>query len=205
MNQTYLRNSRNSWPRTRKKVVLSLAESNADSEQSAEPGSGPPSQLEFERFTVYGFSVDYPVDCVLELKPRSTRNEGEVAFKLSGESVFFLSWGPLEKVEKFRGVEGHADYSIGRIKKNREAKIKEIKRERIEVNGHPSPFNHVWIEVVRRGLLFGTSRSSHEIRSLHLHCGNSSRYFMIYVQGTTQLSELQGRVMARMIQSFICH
>jgi hypothetical protein len=205
MSQTFLRISRNSWPRTPRDAVFSSAESKSDPEISAKTDSSLPSVPRFERFAAYGFSVDYPADCVLELKPKSKRDEGEVAFKSSGNNVFFLSWGPLEKVKNLHGVGGHADYSIERIRKNREAKIREIKRESVEVNSHSSPFNHIWIDVDRRGFLFGSTRSSHEIRSLHVHCENSSRYFMIYAQGAAGASDLQGIVMTRMIQSFTCH
>jgi hypothetical protein len=186
-------------------AFLSSADSKPSSEVSTKTDSGLPSVPRFERFAAYGFSVDYPVDCVLELRPKSKRDEGEVAFKSSSNNVYFLSWGPLEKVKNLRDVGRHADYTIDRIRKNREAKIRDIKRESVKVNGHSSPFNHLWIDVERRGFLFGSTRSSHEIRSLHVHCENSSRYFMIYVQGAAEASDLQGTVMTRMIQSFTCH
>lgn len=179
--------------------------SQSKSEPKTEDSSVLPSQLEFENFAAYGFSVDYPKTGIIELKPKSVRDEGEIAFKYQRENVFFLSWGPLAKVKRFQTVEDHAAYSIERIRKNREAKIKDRKEETFQVNGHSSSFNQLWVDVERRGLLFGVSRSSHEIRSIHVHCGNSSRYFMIYVQGATELSELQGSVMDRMIQTFKCH
>ena len=205
MNQIFLKNSGNSWLRTLSRVAVSPADSRAEIDRITETDTTSLSQIEFEHFAAYGFSVDYPRDCTIEMRPKSARNGGEVAFRLSRENVFFLSWGPLEKVKKFDGVDAHADYSIDRIRKNKEAKIRESKRERMEVNGHPSPFNHVWIEVAKRGVLFSMSRSSYETRSLHLHCENSSRYFILYVQGTTQASGLQGSVMTRMVQSFACH
>ena len=162
-------------------------------------------ELSFEQFAVYGFSVDYPADCLIEMKPRARKDEGEVAFKFPRGNVFFLTWGPLEKVESFHGAEGHADYSIERIKKNREAKIKDRRSEILQVNGHPSPFNRVWIDVQRKGLIMGSTRSSYEIRSLHVHCDKSGRYFLMYVQGPTETSEQQEEVMARMAQTFRCH
>lgn len=182
---------------------MAVSESRPEPKTEANTSSQGP--LEFERFAIYGFSVDYPVGTVVELNPKSTRDDGDVAFKYHRANVFFLNWGPLAKVEKFQGVEGHASYSMDRIRKNRDAKIKDHIQDTIKLNGHSSPFNHVWVNMERRGALFGVSKSSHEIRSIHVHCTNSSRYFMIYVQGATELSELQGAVMDRMIQTFRCH
>jgi hypothetical protein len=162
-------------------------------------------QLEFEHFAAYGFSVDYPTDCLIEMKPRANREVGEVAFKFPRGNVFFLTWGQLGQVEKFHGAEGHADFSIDRIRKNRDAKITNLKRDSIEVNGHPAPFNRVWVEVVRRGLILGSTRRAHEIRSIHVHCENTGRYFLMYVQGAAETSDQQESVMARMALTFKCH
>ena len=175
------------------------------SEPKRDASSDTEKPRDFEMFAVYGFSVDYPTDGIVEFNPKARKDDGEIAFKYHRANVFFLNWGPLARVEKFHGVEGHANYSIDRIKKNKGAKIGDRKEETVHVNGHSSSFNHVWVNMERKGLLWGVSRSSHEVRSLHVHCPNSSRYFMIYVQGAAELSELQGSVMDRMIQTFKCH
>jgi hypothetical protein len=178
----------------------------------AEPSEAPEAQgedgqnrLRFDQFAAYGFSVEYPADCRIEMKPRVSREEGEVAFKFPGGNAYFLTWGPLAKVEKFQGAEGHANYSIERVKKSRDAKINKLERESLDVNGHASPFNRVSLDVVRKGLLFGSSRRAYEIRSLHVHCDKSGRYFLIYVQGDAESSQQQEAVMGRIVQTFKCH
>ena len=163
------------------------------------------SALPFERLAVYGFAMDYPTNCRVEFNPKSDRNQGDIAFKSSDGYKVFLSWGEMKKVEKFRDIDAHADYSLERIKGSREAKILDVKRERRRANGHPASFNHVKLELVKRGIFFNQTKTSQEVRSLHLHCENTSRYFVIYGPATPLQSEKQGEIIARMIQSFVCH
>ena len=136
------------------------------------------SALPFERLAVYGFSMDYPTTCKIELNPKSDRNQGDIAFKSPDGYKIFLSWGEMKKVEKFRDVDAHADYSLERIKRSREAKILDVKRERMRANGHPASFNHVKLDLVKRGIFFNQTKTSQEVRSLHLRCENTSRYFV---------------------------
>jgi hypothetical protein len=110
----------------------------------------------------------------------------------------------MKKVAKFRDVDAHADYSLERIKGSREAKILDVKRERRRANGHPASFNQVKLEL-KRGIFFNQTKTSQEVRSLHLHCENTSRYFVIYGPATPLQSEKQGEVITKMIQSFVCH
>ncbi len=167
--------------------------------------SGSMSLTEFERFSVYGFAIDYPINAIVELNPKSNHNEGDVAFKSSDGYKIFLSWGQIEKVEKFHGVDAHADYSLERIKGSREAKIRNIKRESAEVNGHDASFNHIELDLIKRGIFFNKTRTPQEVTSMHIHCINSSRYFVVYGPGKPDQAYQQGEVVARMIETFICH
>lgn len=90
-----------------------------------------------------------------------------------------MSWGDLVKVEKLKGVDGHADYSIKRIEGSREAEVRDRRRESRRVNGHTASYNELKLELVKRGVFFNKSRTPQEVRSLHLHCDITSRYFVL--------------------------
>src|SRR2546428_13475663 len=101
--------------------------------------------------------MDYATRCKVELNPKSDRNQGDIAFKSSDGYKIFLSWGEMRKVEKFRDVDAHADYSLERIKRSREAKILDVKRERRRANGHPASVNHVNLDLVKRVIFLNQS------------------------------------------------
>jgi hypothetical protein len=163
------------------------------------------SQAGYERLEAYGFGVDYPSDCTIEFNPKSNRKEGDVAMKSPSGYKLFLSWGELEKVKKLNGVDGHADYSIKRMGGSREANMGNVRKESMVVNGHPASFREVSLDLVRRGIFFNTTKSPTQVRSLHVHCDVSDRYFVIYSPVSPQKSEEQGEVVSRMIRNFVCH
>ena len=163
------------------------------------------SQARYERLEAYGFGVDYPSDCVIEFSPKSTRSQGDIAFKSPSNYKLFLSWGELEKVKKLNGVEGHADYSLKKMGGSREAKVGEVHKESTIVNGHPASFRDVSVELVRRGIFFNTTKSQRQVRSLHVHCDVSSRYFVIYSPVPLEKADEQAEVVSRMIKNFSCH
>ena len=73
--------------------------------------SGPREQLldepEFETFSVYKFSMNYPPICRVEFNPKTRREAGDIVFhfpdpdrpRAPTEKVF-LSWGALDKATK---------------------------------------------------------------------------------------------------------
>ncbi len=157
-----------------------------------------------ERLTIYGFSFEYPTDCKLEFNPKFKREDGDVALKWPQNFTLFVSWGPLERLKKSMTLEDHANFSLERIKKSVQGKISTIERKEIEVQGHNTLFNHVRVEVPRRGIFGGKSRYQ-EVRSIHLHCEQSSRYFVIYGTTDVEKSEQQGVTVSGVIDSFKCH
>jgi hypothetical protein len=128
-----------------------------------------------------------------------------VALKSPSGYRLFVSWGALEKVEKLKDVDGHADYSIERIKGSREAVVKNVKRQSVSANGHKASLNDIDVELVSRGLFFNKTTTQQKVRSLHVHCDVSSRYFVIYSPATPEKSQEQGDVVSRMVKSFVCH
>lgn len=163
------------------------------------------SEALYERLEAYGFGVDYPSDCVIEFNPKSLRTQGDVTLKSPRGYKLFLSWGELEKVKKLNGVEGHADFSIKRIEGSREAKVVDVLKDSMAVNGHRASLRDVRLELIRRGVFFNTTRTPQIVRSSHLHCDVSGRYFVIYGPVTPDKSEEQAGVVNRMVRSFVCH
>jgi hypothetical protein len=164
-----------------------------------------PNQATYDRLEAYGFGVDYPSDCVIELDPKSKRSEGDVALKSPNGYKLFLSWGDLEKVKKLNGVDAHADYSVDRMKGGRETKIMDVRKDSMVVNGHRSAFRDVDLDIVQRGSFFNTSKTQQHVRSLHVHCDVTGRYFVIYGPVSTDKSKEQSEVVSRMVKTFVCH
>ncbi len=159
----------------------------------------------YERLDIYGFGVDYTSDCQVELNPKSVREGGDLALKSSDGDRVFISWGPMKKIEKsFKDTTAHAEYNVKRIASGGQAKTEPARHEFVRVNGHPATITHLRLDFVRRGL-FKTTRAPQEIWSLHVHCPNSARYFVVYGRGTSEQSARQEAVLAEMVRSFRCH
>ncbi len=155
---------------------------------------------------VYGFGINYPTGCQVEFNPKSKRDGGDIALKSSDGYKIFVSWGPMKKIERsFKDTSAHADYSVKRIAERGEAKVNFARREFRRVNGHEATLTQIKLDFVKRGLFFKTARSPQEVRSLHVHCVDSSRYFVIYGSGKPEQSAQQGVVVAEMVRSFKCH
>jgi len=76
------------------------------------------SSQEFERFTLYGFSLIYPKDWVVSIDGRSSRENGSLRIRLGNEAMINVVWGPLKKMkEKLPSPKDHAEYALKRIKR----------------------------------------------------------------------------------------
>jgi hypothetical protein len=164
---------------------------------------------EYEFFRIYGFRTVYPVDWKVELDPKSERSEGNVTFKSPEKTHIVVSWGPLEKgKKKYSSLAEHARDSINRIKKDRKIKkVELIQTKKVKVNSHKAILSHIRIVFSTRRLLPLGKGKTHEreVRSLHLYCRPSGRYFVVYGVTTTNKSLRQGRIFESIIESFACH
>jgi predicted DNA-binding transcriptional regulator YafY len=164
---------------------------------------------EYEFFRIYGFRTVYPVDWKVELDPKSERSEGNVTFKSPEKIHIVVSWGSLEKTKKkYSSLEEHARDSVNRIKKDRKIeKVELIQTKSVKVNSHKAIFSHIRIAFsVRKLLPFGKGKThEREVRSLHLYCRPSGRYFVVYGVTTTDKSLQQCRIFEKIIKSFVCH
>jgi hypothetical protein len=158
-----------------------------------------------ETLMIYGFSFAYHPSAKIEFNPKFSRLAGDVAIKFLGEYNTFVSWGDLEKLKrKLPSVEEHARYSIENVSKRFQGRVTGIEKTQVSVNGHAAEYNHVRIDIPKRGL-FGGRQQVQEMHSLHIHCPESLRYFVIYGSSGPEKAESQGRMVATFIQSFKCH
>ncbi|MDA4122355.1 MAG: hypothetical protein OK456_04145 [Thaumarchaeota archaeon] len=168
---------------------------------TSDPAGGEP----LDTLAIYGFSFRYPASRSLEFNPKFKREQGDVAVKSPEKAVVFFSWGDLAKLQKTQtGLEAHAKFSLEKIKKSVQGKMVQVERRELTLNGHPALFNHVKVEVPRRGLV-GKSGGEQEVRSLHLHCPDSGRYYVVYATSTAANSEVQSRTLDEIVASVRCH
>jgi len=164
---------------------------------------------EYEFFSIYGFRTVYPVGWKIELDPKSERSDGNVTFKSPEKARIVVSWGSLEKAkEKYSSLEEHVRDSIDRIQKDRKVKeVELVQTKNVQVNSHKAILSHIrMVFSTRRLLPFGKAkRHEREVRSLHLYCKPSGRYFVVYGVTTTDKSLQQGRIFENIMESFVCH
>jgi len=165
--------------------------------------------VEYESFCIYGLCTVYPAGWKIEIDPKSERSEGNVTFKSPEKANIVVSWGQLEKAkEKYSSLKEHVRESINRIKK--ESKVKKVElvqTKNVQVNSHKAIFSHIRIIFSTRRLLpFGKAKThEREVRSLHVYCKPSRRYFVVYGITTTDKSLRQVNIFENIIGSFVCH
>ena len=160
----------------------------------------------FERFSVYGFSIDYVRGSRVEFNPKSREVEGDVAFHFPEKVKVFLSWGDLEKAAGFQTVGNHVDHSLSKVKSAANVRnFEEISRSKIQIRSHEAVYTRARFDEIIVGLLSGRSRKPREGHSVHLHCPKSERYFVVYgilpKEGTYSYEE----TFQKMAKSLKCH
>jgi hypothetical protein len=163
-------------------------------------------EKDFERFSVYGFSVDYPQDSRVEFNPKGRRGEGDVVFHLPDRTKFFLSWGNLERASKsFKTVEEQAENSLKQIGKAGNVKsFERVSHDSITIHSHNGAYNQARFEEVTLGFV-GKKKYPREAHSVHVHCPETGRYYVIYAmlpEGGTYDYQGAFRMMAK---SLHCH
>jgi hypothetical protein len=161
----------------------------------------------FEKFSVYGFSIDYPAVCRIEFNPKSKREIGDVVFHFPEKEKVFLSWGDLEKArEKFPSVDAQAEHSIKVIAARHEVKnLQRIRQDSLRINSHIAQYNSIQLDEIKPSLFWSGKGITRQAYSLHVHCDNSSRYFVIYTLPTVLAPPGFDELMLKMAKSFKCH
>lgn len=164
-------------------------------------------QVKYDRFSVYGFAIDYPATYAVDFN-KAEHDKGEISFLSPEGDKISMNWGKLEKIQKrFDSVEEEAQEGVRRLKKSQNFENFEIvEHKTIPINNHDSVFNHVSFTHYRVVFPLVTRRAKElHVRSLHLHCEQSSRYFVIYGMAASNKSSELGSIFQNMIESFTCH
>ena len=161
--------------------------------------------VDAERFSLYGFEIMIPKDWQVELNPKSTRKKGDVAFQSQKGNRVFVSWGALEDAKKFKTLEEHRDSSFNQVKKGSDVKSAEVSDLReIHICGHRALVSHLSAEV-RMGAM-GRNVVGRDIWSIHLHCPDSSRYYVLFsMERNSQEFEDMSRVFESFANTMVCH
>jgi len=160
----------------------------------------------FENFSAYRLSIDYPNVCRIEFNPKSRREKGDVVFHFPDKEKVFVSWGDLETAQKrFHTVEEQAEHSLKNLSKTSSVKkFERVSKDTIEMNSHRAVYNRIKLNEMTGGL-FGGKAVPRDGYSVHLHCENSSRYFVIYTILSSNAPQDFGDLFKTMTNSFRCH
>jgi hypothetical protein len=160
----------------------------------------------FDRFSVYGFSLDYLKGLHVEFNPRSKEGEGDVVFHFPDKTKIFLSWGNLEKASGFSTVEEHANHSLDKIRTAGNVRnFERISQQSFEINSHQGIYSRAKFDEITISFVTGKSKHPREGHSVHVHCQNSARFFVVYAilpsEGTYEYEE----IFSKMSKSLKCH
>jgi hypothetical protein len=148
--------------------------------------------------------MKYPDTWEVELNPKSDRSAGDVVFKTTRQRIF-LTWGSLGRIrERYGSLEKHAEAGLEKVKKGSDVKKMEvILHKEDSVNGHKAIFNRFRVTL---GVSFFAMRTAYrELSSVHLHCEETGKFFVIYESVMGQDSVTDMEVFEHMKDSFACH
>ena len=163
--------------------------------------------LGYEKFSLYGFSIDYPNECRVDFNSKSRRETGDVSFRFRDNSRIFLNWGNLEKVSKrFTSVEDHANYSLDAMKKGKNVlNFERVSGDTVSLQSHKSSVNKVRFDEKALKFLGKGKDIPRQAYSLHVHCDKTNRYFVLYSMSPANEELKFERIMDSMRASFKCH
>jgi hypothetical protein len=164
----------------------------------------------FEKFSVYKFSLDYPNVCRLEFNPKSRREAGDIVFHFPDREKLYVSWGNLEVARKrFKDPQDHAEHGLKTIMRGRGVSEKDSQRETqqsLQINSHDAVYNSVKLGELIPGLFLSKKRIiTRRAYSVHVHCDKSNRYFVIYSLVSPNAPEDFGELLLTMARSLTCH
>lgn len=163
---------------------------------------------EFETLSLYGMSIGYPKTARLELNRKSTRELGDVVFHFDRREKIVLSWGDLAEARRhYEDANAQAVASIERAKKSHQVRnMQSVERKDLPLHGHQAVYNHMRFEVVSRGILRDRKIAEQETHSIHLHCPQSGRFYVLYGSATSSPDVSDQRsALLEMASSLKCH
>ena len=161
---------------------------------------------DFEKLTIYKFSIDYPSVCRAEFNQKNKHDSGDLVFHFPDKEKVFITWGELEKArKKFRTLSDYAENSIKEVKKG--ATVFERKEQStMSLNSHEALYNQTSVSQPRLGLIgLGRKPVKRGTYSVHLYCEPSARFFVIYALFSDSTDESFRETFMRMANSFTCH
>jgi hypothetical protein len=162
--------------------------------------------MEYDRFAVYGFQVEYPSTWKVELNTKSEHAKGDVAFKAKDNTRMFVSWGLLETAQKkYASLDEQVKGSVQRIKKDGQVgRMQVLDQKELQMSGHRALYTRLSATVQSTSFL-SRSVGQRELWSAHLHCEKSGRFFVIYGSSHTEkeLVEITD-IYNRLRESFKC-
>jgi hypothetical protein len=159
----------------------------------------------FEAFRVYGFGFEYPKGCVISFGKKSLRRRGYIVMELAEELRITVSWGDLEsKLPQHANTEVHAKHSLSRLNKASDLKeLSLVDTSTVLVNGHQATLTHFRVRSAYPILAKSRNR---ETRSLHIHCAESNRFFILEASSRVDSASADGASAFRRLQeTFVCH
>jgi hypothetical protein len=164
-------------------------------------------EQEFEKFSLYGFSIEYPKDSRIEFNPKGRRNQGDVVFHFPDRTKIFLSWGQLEDASKrFPTVEEHAANSLKRIRTAGNVKnFERVSHDTIRIHSHKADYNETKFDEVTVGFLPGKKRNPRQAFSFHVHCPETGRFFVVYAMFAESGTYDYAVLFNKMAKSLRCH
>ncbi|MEM3575004.1 MAG: hypothetical protein QXQ76_04625 [Candidatus Bathyarchaeia archaeon] len=162
--------------------------------------------MEYEQFSVYGLSIEYPAGWRVELPRRLERDNGDVSFRSPEGPSISVFWGPLERLRaKFQTPAEYASDIFDKIKKSRGIKSLEVLEEAtMFIGGHEGAF-YKTEETISYGIFIRRTEFKQRTIAAHFFCGDSKRYFTIYGTISPQKAEEQEGIIRHMIKSIRCH
>jgi hypothetical protein len=161
---------------------------------------------DFEKLTIYKFSIDYPSACRTEFNPKNKHNSGDLVFHFPNKEKVFITWGELEKAKKkFPTLSDYAENSIKQVRKEATVFERE-KQSSISLNSHEALYNQTSVSQPPLGLLgLGRKPVKRGTYSVHLYCEPSARFFVIYALFSGSTDESFRETFMHMAKSFTCH
>ena len=160
--------------------------------------------MAYEKFAMYGVSVDYPEESEIEFRG-AIRGSGEITFTIPEAVKAIVLWRPLNPVKKKAATpEGCCKEMLSKIGKTRGVlNVEVLEQKSFELNGHQA--EHVYYEInAYQGGVFKKRTIKLRGMATHLFCEETERHFSINSVPTNNI-EKQKETFNRITESFRCH
>lgn len=183
--------------RSSDEALVVIEDTEADDVKTAQP--------KYELLALYGFSANCPNNARLEFNPKARREKGDLVLHLEEGFKVFLSWGSLQEARRrYISAAAQASGSIERSIRSTRARLEGTpETKNLKIQGHEAVYTHARMSAVQGG--FGSRRVVQDSHSMHLHCEDSKRYYVVYAFVRPDQSEQLRKVFEPIVSSLNCH